>query len=61
MMDDDFAGHYIVLIGYDAERDLFYYRDPGSNETLCCCSVQVLEAARMSSGTDHDMIVVKIM
>lgn len=59
--EPDFVGHYIVLIGYKAEEDSFYYRDPGSDELVCKCHSSVLEKAKNAIGTDHDMIVVKLM
>ncbi|KAH6596947.1 hypothetical protein BASA50_003408 [Batrachochytrium salamandrivorans] len=58
---DDFEGHYIVLIGYDAETDLVYYRDPGVSAEMCCSRVDDMDKARMSCGTDCDLIVVKVM
>nr|KAJ3408809.1 hypothetical protein HK105_003163 [Polyrhizophydium stewartii] len=59
--ETEFEGHYIVLIGYDAKKDLFYYRDPAVDAELCCISSSDLEATRMSNGTDHDLIVIKMM
>ncbi|EGF78764.1 hypothetical protein BATDEDRAFT_12878, partial [Batrachochytrium dendrobatidis JAM81] len=58
---NEFEGHYIVLIGYDAARDVVYYRDPGVSDTLCSVKVDCLDKARMSCGTDCDLIVVKVM
>ncbi|KAI8923866.1 Guanylyl cyclase [Entophlyctis helioformis] len=59
--EPEFVGHYVVLIGYDPATDMFSYRDPGTEAPLCQVSSTVLEAARMSSGTDHDLIVIKVM
>ena len=58
--NDDFVGHYILLVGYDRENDLFYYRDPGCDEGLCCIDSDSLDVARSAIGTDHDVIVVKM-
>ncbi|TPX34067.1 hypothetical protein SmJEL517_g03252 [Synchytrium microbalum] len=58
--DADFVGHYVVLVAYDQERDLFWYRDPGTAAELCCIKSQVLEEARGASGTDWDAIVVRV-
>lgn len=59
--EPDFVGHYIVLIGYDSDSDSFYYRDPGTSEELCKINSSVLERAKNSPGTDHDMIVIKLL
>ena len=29
----DFVGHYIVIIGWDRDTDMFFYRDPGTYES----------------------------
>lgn len=58
--DVEFIGHYIILIGYNSETDIFYYRDPGTSSTLCQINGGDLEKARNSPGTDHDLIVVKL-
>lgn len=57
---DDFIGHYILLVGYDPEDDLFYYRDPGYEDDLCCMDSFTLEQARSHAGTDHDSIIVRL-
>ncbi|KAJ3299137.1 hypothetical protein HK104_009931 [Borealophlyctis nickersoniae] len=57
---EDFVGHYILLVGYDPDRDLFLYRDPGTHAEICCVDADDLEEARASVGTDHDVIVAKI-
>ncbi|KAJ3307609.1 hypothetical protein HDU76_004496 [Blyttiomyces sp. JEL0837] len=56
---DDFAGHYVLFIGYDPESDGFFYRDPGTEAKLCVVKGGEVEAARGSVGTDHDVIVVR--
>lgn len=53
-------GHYILLIGYDPDKDVFYYRDPGTDAELCVIDGDDLEAARMNDGTDHDVIVARV-
>jgi hypothetical protein len=60
LLSDEFIGHYILLIGYDALRDVFFYRDPGIAVPLCTIKSDVLEKARSFPGTDHDAIVVKV-
>ncbi|TPX47646.1 hypothetical protein SeMB42_g02645 [Synchytrium endobioticum] len=59
--DADFVGHYIVLVAYDSDRDIFWYRDPGANAELCCVKASILEQARGASGTDWDAIVAEGM
>src|SRR5690606_24670834 len=54
-----FVGHYILLVGYDPEQDIFTYRDPGTDTELCYIEGGELEKARNSLGTDHDVIVVR--
>ncbi|KAF9339201.1 Guanylylate cyclase-domain-containing protein [Linnemannia elongata] len=55
-----YIGHFIVLVAYDANEDMFYYRDPAVNDELCSIAAADLERARNSSGTDHDCIIVKV-
>ncbi|KAI8346839.1 Guanylylate cyclase-domain-containing protein [Mortierella sp. GBAus27b] len=55
-----YIGHFIVLVGYDPNLDMFYYRDPAKDDQLCSTSAEDLERARDSSGTDHDCIVIKV-
>ncbi|KAI8905506.1 Guanylyl cyclase [Gorgonomyces haynaldii] len=61
LTESEFVGHYIVLIGYDAEQDIFFYRDPGTNAQVCTITSQDLDRARSAQGTDHDLIIVKII
>ena len=60
LTSEEFTGHYILLVGYDVESDIFYYRDPGVPIHICCIKSSDLECARGWPGTDHDAIVVKI-
>ncbi|KAF9392860.1 hypothetical protein CPB97_008451 [Podila verticillata] len=55
-----YIGHFIVLVAYDPDEDMFYYRDPAIDDDLCSVTGHDLERARNSSGTDHDCIVVKV-
>jgi hypothetical protein len=57
----EFVGHYIVLIGYDFERDVFLYRDPGVESPLCEMKEEDVQAAYYSQETDRDLIVVRIL
>ncbi|KAF9114981.1 guanylyl cyclase domain-containing protein 1 [Mortierella sp. AM989] len=49
-----YVGHFIVLVAYEPNEDLFYYRDPAVGDDLCSVSASDLEHARNSTGTDHD-------
>ena len=57
---ENFVGHYVLLVGYDADRDLFLYRDPGSGEEVCAVDGEGIEKARSCVGTDHDCIVARV-
>ncbi|KAJ3300563.1 hypothetical protein HDV03_002130 [Kappamyces sp. JEL0829] len=57
----EFVGHYIVLIGYDRDTDMFFFRDPGSPSELCAISGDQLEKAYCCPETDRDLIVVRMM
>ena len=57
----EFVGHYIVVIGYDSDTDMYFYRDPGTDSKLCAISGDGLESAHNCAETDHDLIVVRIM
>ncbi|KAJ3029119.1 UNVERIFIED_CONTAM: hypothetical protein HDU68_000074 [Siphonaria sp. JEL0065] len=43
---EEFEGHYILFIGYDAKTDGFIYRDPGTEERLCVMDSAAVEYAR---------------
>ncbi|XP_050315979.1 protein GUCD1 isoform X3 [Anthonomus grandis grandis] len=51
-----YQGHYIVLCGYDIERQRVFYRNPSFGDHVCVMSVANLENARKSYGTDEDVI-----
>lgn len=57
---DEYAGHYITLIGYDHTEDLFIYRDPAVVDSFCTIAADEFDAARQSDGTDNDCIVIKL-
>ncbi|KAJ3408535.1 hypothetical protein HDV05_004949 [Chytridiales sp. JEL 0842] len=56
---EEFAGHYVLFVGYDPDTDGFLYRDPGTLEPLCIMDADDLERARSSPGTDHDVVVIR--
>ncbi len=54
-----FAGHFVVLVGYDPATDLFVVRNPAALvESMCSCTMAALRNARSSPGTDYDTICV---
>lgn len=51
-----FAGHYVVVSGFDAESDTFVYHDPAARAAGCTIRAADLERARKSFGTDEDVV-----
>ncbi|XP_028034583.1 protein GUCD1 isoform X2 [Bombyx mandarina] len=49
-----YRGHYVLLVGHTARRLL--YRDPALSPRLCATAPRRLQQARLTSGTDHDII-----
>lgn len=58
--DEDFAGHYIVVCGYNSEMKYLYYKDPSSQNGLCCISFREFEQAWHCHGTDSDIVFVDV-
>ncbi|XP_043702584.1 guanylyl cyclase 1-like [Telopea speciosissima] len=58
--DSGYTGHYIVVCGYDADRDEFEIRDPASSRKSARISLQCLDEARKSFGTDEDLILISL-
>ena len=56
-----FAGHFVVLVGFDPVTRHFILRNPSSRvDSMCSCAAETLEQARSSRGTDHDTICVTL-
>ncbi|KAI8069151.1 Guanylyl cyclase [Gongronella butleri] len=55
-----YIGHFIVLIGYDPGEDMFIYRDPNADDSICAISSKQFEIARKAPGTDHDCLVIQL-
>jgi hypothetical protein len=53
-----YQGHYVVLCGYELAARKVYYRNPSFADRVCVMSVDALEEARKSYGTDEDVILV---
>ncbi|XWS65915.1 hypothetical protein CRYUN_Cryun05aG0154600 [Craigia yunnanensis] len=58
--DVGYTGHYVVICGYDAEADEFEIRDPASSRKHDRISSKSLEEARMSFGTDEDLLLISL-
>ena len=52
-------GHFIVLVGFDKEKQLIFYRNPATHQTLSYTSYESLEKARKSFGTDEDILFIE--
>lgn len=53
-----YSGHYIVLSGFDREKQLIYFKDPSVRKELCWISFSDFDKARHSYGTDDDIILI---
>jgi hypothetical protein len=54
-----FAGHFVVLVGFDPTTQMFLVRNPAALvESMCTCTAASLRNARSSQGTDYDTICV---
>ena len=55
-----YQGHFIVLIGYDQQKQIFIYRNPslpsGSEKVISITKYEYFERARKSYGTDEDIL-----
>ena len=51
-----YAGHFIVLIGFDNVRQLIFYRNPSTSKRLSYTGEENFELARKSYGADEDII-----
>ncbi|XP_074041706.1 protein GUCD1 isoform X2 [Leptinotarsa decemlineata] len=53
-----YQGHYVVICGYDISSRKFFYRNPSFGDHVCTISMDLLDLARKSYGTDEDIIFV---
>lgn len=49
-------GHFIVLVGYDDDKEIIFYRNPSRSENLSYTTFASIETARKSYGTDQDIL-----
>ncbi|XP_049879285.1 protein GUCD1 isoform X2 [Pectinophora gossypiella] len=54
-----YAGHYILVVGYNKRGGRLLYRDPALAPRLCAARPAALAAARAAPGTDHDVVLVQ--
>ena len=53
---NNYLGHFVVLIGYDDNKKLIFYRNPATSKKLSFTSYFNFEIARKSFGTDQDIL-----
>ena len=53
-----YTGHYVVVCGYDEDRQEFVLRDPASSNATLVISAAGFDNARKSFGTDEDILLV---
>lgn len=57
-----YAGHYVTLCGFDRERQLLFFANPGKQRAeLCAATFEVFDRARKQFGTDEDLVRVAAM
>jgi hypothetical protein len=54
------VGHYVVICGYDMDTDEFEIRDPASASPSGKITLDALDEARKSYGTDEDILLVAL-
>lgn len=57
-LNTGYTGHYVVICGYDMDADEFEIRDPASSSTSGRISLDALDEARKSFGTDEDLLLI---
>ncbi|KAG2449447.1 hypothetical protein HYH02_005594 [Chlamydomonas schloesseri] len=57
-MELGYAGHYVLLVGFDAATQEYTIRDPAAQVHTLRVTAAALDAARRSFGTDEDILVV---
>lgn len=55
-----YQGHYIILVGFDLDRQKIIYRNPTFRDRECEMSLDCLEEARTDYGTDEDVIFINL-
>mmetsp|Transcript_4504 Transcript_4504/g.5220 ORF Transcript_4504/g.5220 Transcript_4504/m.5220 type:complete len:217 (-) Transcript_4504:304-954(-) len=57
---NEFYGHYILVIGFSYDLDMFFVRDPSSPFPVTLLSEDDFNRSRSFPGTDEDLIVVDL-
>eukprot|EP00955_Chlamydomonas_euryale_P100040 365255-Chlamydomonas_euryale.AAC.19 len=58
--DGGYLGHYVLIIGFDPVTDEYIVRDPAGMDAEQRLAASSLDQARMSFGTDEDLIIVPL-
>ncbi|EKX39016.1 hypothetical protein GUITHDRAFT_114894 [Guillardia theta CCMP2712] len=59
-IDTGFVGHYVILIAYHTEKQMFEIADPGVEAERRLIQKDALEHARKQHGTDEDLLVIDV-
>ncbi|KAL3685774.1 hypothetical protein R1sor_003796 [Riccia sorocarpa] len=59
-INSGYTGHYLVICGYDIDTDEFEIRDPASSSGSGRISLEALDEARKSFGTDEDILFISL-
>ncbi|KAH9539854.1 hypothetical protein CY35_15G078800 [Sphagnum magellanicum] len=59
-LNTGYTGHYVVICGYDMDTDEFEIRDPASASPSGKITLDALDEARKSYGTDEDILLVAL-
>ncbi|XP_007899945.1 protein GUCD1 [Callorhinchus milii] len=54
----DYQGHFIVVCGYNGKSGCIFYNNPAYADRVCSTSLSNFDEARMSYGTDEDILFV---
>lgn len=55
-----YRGHYILIIGYNAQQDVYLYKNPDCEKEICFVPAKVLHKSRKSYGTQQNVIFVDL-
>ncbi|MGH0151454.1 UNVERIFIED_CONTAM: hypothetical protein FKN15_024104 [Acipenser sinensis] len=54
----DYQGHFVVVCGFNRATGCIFYNNPAYSDRVCSTSTSTFEEARMSYGTDQDILFV---
>ncbi|XP_041079917.1 protein GUCD1-like [Polyodon spathula] len=54
----DYQGHFVVVCGFNGATGCIFYNNPAYSDRVCSTSIRTFEEARMSYGTDQDILFV---